>query len=285
MLTCLPRPTQGSGDQKFVPDVTADFLRRLASKSPKLLELFDKISLSIISIPPYGLGYPSDITQSAYYMGSGITEHDIQMVSKVLERNSIFPENTRIRKAEKSGDFEVLLASVEHTDLDRSFRLPDGKGIVTLMRGDHSSHLERVCAELSEAVKYAANDRQRAFLHAYMESFRTGSLDTYRDSLRIWAQDKAPRVENIFGFVEPYRDPHGIRSEFEGLVAIADDTETALLAKLVEDSASFIRRLPWAIGAENDGKGPFEKNLFEPPDFSSIHCTSKHQHSMLRFVY
>lgn len=127
VLTCLPQPTQGSGDQKFVPDVTDDFLHRLASKSPKLFELFDKISSSIISSPPYGLGYPSDITQSAYYMGSSITEHNIQMISKVLERNSIFPENTRIRKAETGGDFEVLLASVEHTDLGRSFRLPDGK--------------------------------------------------------------------------------------------------------------------------------------------------------------
>ncbi len=258
-----------------MPDVTADFLHHLAAKSPLLSEPFDKISLCITSIPPYGLGYPSEITQSAYYLGSSITEHDIQMVSKVLERNSIFPENTRIRKAEKGGNFEVLLASVDHTDLDRSFHLPDGKAVVTLMRGDHSSHLERVCAELSEALKYAANDRQRAFLHAYIESFRTGSLDTYRDALRIWAQDKAPRVEHIFGFVEPYRDPHGIRSEFEGLVAIADDKETALLAKLVENSVRFIRRLPWATGAENDGKGPFEKNLFEPPDFSSIHGTSK----------
>ncbi|KAH8729177.1 peptidase family M49-domain-containing protein [Ilyonectria robusta] len=245
----------GSGDQKFVPDVTADFLHQLAAKSPLLFELFGKISLFITSTPPYGLGYPSDITQSAYYMGSGITEHDIQMASKVLERNSIFPENTRIRKAEKGGDFEVLLASVDHTDLGRSFRLPDAKGIVTLTRGDHSSHPERVCAELFEALKYAANDRQRAFLHACIESFRT-----------------CAEGRTHVGFLEPYRDPHGIRSEFEGLVAIADDKETALLAKLVEDSARFIRRLPWATGAENDGKGPFEKNLLEPPDFSSMHA-------------
>ena len=267
-----------------MPDVTAEFLRHLAAKSPSMSELFDKISPFIASIPPYALGHPSDITQSAYYLGSSITEQEIQMVSKILEGNSIFPENTRIRKADNGGDFEVLLASADHTALDQSFRLPDGQGTVTLTRGDHSSSLERVCAELSEAAKYAANDKQRAVLHAYIESFRAGSLDTYRDSLRLWVQDKAPRVENILGFVEPYRDPHGTRSEFEGLVAIADDKETALLARLVEHSARFIRRLPWAVVAvENDGKGPFEKNLFEPPDFSSIHGTSKPQ--MLFFMY
>lgn len=57
----------------------------------------------------------------------------------------------------------------------------------------------------------------------------------------------------------------------KGLVAIADDKETMLLGKLVENSAQFIRRLPWTVDGENDGKGPFEKALFEPPDFSSIH--------------
>ncbi|KAK4452742.1 peptidase family M49-domain-containing protein [Podospora aff. communis PSN243] len=258
----------GSGDQKFVPDVSAEFLQVLASTSPRLGELVDEISPAIQSIPPYGLGYPSDITQSTYYLGVNITEQEVQNVSKLLSQHSLFPENTRIRKCDN--DFEVLLASVDDSELGQSFPLPDGSGVVKLKRGDHSCHLERVCAELAEAANYAANERQREFLQAYIESFRTGSLDTYRNSLRSWAKDKSPRVENIFGFVEPYRDPHGTRSEFEGLVGIADDTETALLAKLVESSAKFIRRPPWAT-PENDGKGPFEKSLFEPPDFSSIY--------------
>jgi dipeptidyl-peptidase-3 len=255
-----------------VPGVDNEVLGRLAAKSPRLSELFEGIASSINSIPPFSLGYPSETSQSRYYLGSGITEQDINVVSKVLERNSIFPENTRVRKAENGDNFEVLLASVEQSDVKQTFPLPNGKGYVQLLRGDHSPHLDRVCAELSEAIKYAANDRQREFLRAYVESFQTGSLDTYRSSLRTWVQDIAPRVENIFGFVEPYRDPHGIRSEFEALVAIADDKETELLAKLVRNSAKFIRRLPWAT-PENDGKGPFEKNLFEPPDFSSIHST------------
>lgn len=249
----------------------AEFLRNLAAKSPRSMELLNRVLPPILSIPPYALGYSSETTQTAYYMGAGITEREVQAVSKILEQNSIFPENTRIRKDE-NGDFEVLFASVHRGDVGRTFSFPDGSGCVKLQRGDHATSLERVCTELSEAIKYAANERQRKYLKAYIESFETGSLGKYRDSLRIWAKDKAPRVENIFGFVEPYRDPYGIRSEFEGLVAIADDNETALLAKLVENSAKFIRRLPWAA-AENDGKGPFEKNLFEAPDFSSIHST------------
>jgi dipeptidyl-peptidase-3 len=236
-----------------VPAVSNEFLRSLAAKSPRLSQLFDQISPSINTIPPYSLGYPSETSQSAYYLGDGITEEDVQTVSKVLERNGIFPENTRIRKSENGSDFDVLLASVQHGGLDQTLLLPDGRGSARLLRGDHAVCLERVCVELSKAVEYAANDDQRRFVKKYIESFQTGSLEPYRDSLRIWVQDRAPRVENIFGFVEPYRDPHGIRSEFEGLVAISDDSETALLARLVENSAKFIRRLPWATPENEEG--------------------------------
>ncbi|KAH6842422.1 peptidase family M49-domain-containing protein [Chaetomium sp. MPI-CAGE-AT-0009] len=259
----------GSGDQKFVPDLDDGVLRALAGLSPRLTELHREISTSIYARPPFSLGYPSDTSQSTYYLGN-VTEQEIAMVSRVLEQNSIFPENTRIRKADDGVDFEVLLASAQKGGTPKTFPLPDGEGSVRLVQGDHSAELERICAELSEATYYAANELQRDALRAYIESFQTGSLDTYRESQRIWVRDKGPRVENIFGFVEPYRDPHGIRAEFEGLVAIADDDETKLLARLVEHSAKFIQRLPWAA-AENNGKGPFEKSLFEPPDFSSIH--------------
>ncbi|KAK3897692.1 dipeptidyl peptidase 3 [Staphylotrichum tortipilum] len=259
----------GSGDQKFIPAVGSDVLQKLAATSPRLSKLCAAISNHIQTTPPFSLGYPAETTQTAYYLGS-ITEEEISLVSRVLEQNSIFPENTRIRKAENGTDFEVLLASVRTNGTFTTFPLPDGTGSIHLIQGDHAAELEQICAELAEAAKHAANDRQREFLKAYIESFQTGSLDTYRESQRIWVQDKGPRVENIFGFVEPYRDPHGTRAEFEGLVAIADDDETKLLARLVNNSSKFIQRLPWAT-PENNGKGPFEKNLFEPPDFSSIH--------------
>lgn len=192
------------------------------------------------------------------------------MISRLLEENSIFPENTRIQKAENGSDFEVLIASTQHGQFHVPLQLPNGQGTVHLLKGDHAADLEHICAELTEAAKHVANDQQREFLAAYVESFTTGSLGAYRDSLHGWVKDRAPRVENIFGFVEPYRDPYGTRAEFEGLVAITDADETRLLGKLVDESAKFIRRLPWA-GPENDGKGVFEKSLFEPPDLSSIY--------------
>ena len=140
------------------------------------------------------------------------------------------------------------------------------------MKGDHSHELVSICRSLEQASQFAANDTQKRFLDQYVRSFESGDLEIYKESQRTWVKDTAPRVENIFGFVERYRDPFGIRAEFEGLVAISDPEETKLLTRLVEDSPTFIKQLPWAQGtSENNGKGPFEKALLEPPDFSSIH--------------
>lgn len=224
-------------------------------------------------MPPFHLGFPSDTAQSSYYPGDTISESDANMVSNILEQNAIFPENTRLQKT-KDG-FDVLIASVESGIL-AEFPLPGGQeGHVRLVMGDHSSDLQRICAELKQASRYAANRFQERVITAYIDSFETGSLDAYRKSQRIWIHDQAPRVENIFGFVEPYRDPQGIRAEFEALVAIADDKETLLLTKLVDHSAFFIRRLPWAT-PDYDGRGPFERLRFEPPDFTSIHGEWQH---------
>lgn len=241
----------------------------MARTLPKLTNLYDGISEVIDARPPFGLGYPSETTQSSYYPKNDVSESEIAMVSKVLEQNSIYPENTRLQKADNDTDYEVLLASVK-SEGGTQLPLPENNGSVSSSPGDHSSDLQRVCAELVEASKYAANAHQREYLGAYIERFGSGSLDTHRMSQRIWVRDKAPRVENTFGFVKPYRDPHGTRAEFEALVGMSNGEETKLLAELVENSAAFIRQLPWAA-SEEYGKGPFEKSLFEPPDFSSIH--------------
>ncbi|KAI1138888.1 dipeptidyl peptidase III [Hypoxylon sp. FL0543] len=260
----------GSGDQKFIPRMSPDALEQLASRSSKLSNLYKEIQGSIMAIPPFTLGYPGVLAQSSYYPGAAIKKEEIALVSKHMDAHSILPENTRIRKL-ADNTFEVLQASVEPTKPAVSLDIPGSPASVNLVGGDHAEDLKKVCSNLSKAAEYAANDTQRKFLAQYIESFQTGSLDVYRDSQRTWVTDRAPKVENIFGFVEPYRDPAGIRAEFEGLVAIADAEETKLLSRLVENSDKFIRRLPWA-STENNGKGAFEKSLFEPPDFSSIHA-------------
>jgi dipeptidyl-peptidase-3 len=244
-------------------------LETIASRTPDLMRLYEEFRDKIFVTPPHNLGFPSNLAQSSYYLGDPISKEEIALVSKALDAASIFPENTRIEKSDAKV-YRVLQASIDSTEAVQSLTAPDSSVEIHLVRGDHAADLKRVCDNLSKAADHAANDTQRNFMAEYIESFRTGSLDVYRDSQRTWVTDKAPKIENILGFVEPYRDPYGVRSEFEGLVAIANAEETKLLSKLVEHSDKFIRRLPWA-SAENNGKGAFEKSLFHPPDFSSIH--------------
>ncbi|KAF2731428.1 hypothetical protein EJ04DRAFT_583635 [Polyplosphaeria fusca] len=226
----------------------------------------------MMAVPPYGLGFPSDTAQSACYPGKvSIPRKEVELMPLVLDSQAIFPENTRITKT-SDAHFVVLQASVERGSQPLPAPASQPEQQVTIERDDHAEELSKICENLEEAKKYAANEEQRLLLSQYIESFTTGSLETYRESQRTWPKDRNSSVENSFGFVEPYRDPYRVRAEFQGVVAIQDPAETRVLNKLVDEADTFIRRLPWAGGKGNDGKGAFEKALFEPPSLTSTHA-------------
>lgn len=98
ILLWISNEGQGPGDQKFVPSVDPRVVQALASKSERLASLYDEISGPMFAVPPYGLGYPSDTAQSSYYPGGNLSEAEILSISKLLEVEGIYPENTRISK-------------------------------------------------------------------------------------------------------------------------------------------------------------------------------------------
>ncbi|KAM4056900.1 peptidase family M49 domain-containing protein [Hirsutella rhossiliensis] len=263
----------GEGDQKFVPDLSIEALRKISSISPKAKDGLDKIVGPLFAVPPFSLGYPSKNAQSAYYPGTEpISQLEVAKVSEAMGRHSIGPENTRIRKLVEDGKpvYQLLQASAETAaSNDTPQELADG---ISLIKGDHTEELSKVCLALEKAKEYASNRRQVQFLTKYVECFRTGSLETFQESQKVWVSDVSARVEHLIGFIEPYRDPAGIRSEWEAMIGIADSDEVSRLKRLVESSTAFIRHLPWAVEGVNDGKGPFEKSLFEAPDFTSVHA-------------
>ena len=244
-------------------------------------QLYEVIKESMLAHRPSSLGFPSDVAQSVYYPGeTRISRQEIARVSEILEKNSIYAENTRVRKVYVEGTtrYEVLQASIASDENPRELEGSVSGVPVLLIRGDHSKELVEINHYLDEAYKYAANPLQEKFIRAYQRSFQDGDVETHKESQRTWVKDIKPAVETQFGFIEPYRDPFGVRAEFEGLVALVDAEETKLLTTLVENSAKFIRRLPWAelSGGETDGKGPFEKDLFDAPDFTSLHGIGSH---------
>ena len=223
--------------------------------------------------PPFVIGYPSDYAQSAYYPGNErISKDEISLVSKVLETHRIEPENTRIQKIATDNNyvFQVLQASTNKqstTQWDGN----DGIGTVQIQGGDHADELSKVCESLRRAREYTENEKQGEVIDHYIRTFETGDMEAFRDAQKVWVQEKAPVVESILGFVEPYRDPHGVRGEWEGIVGISDPVESLKMRRFVDRSTTFIRLLPWAVPGQNDGKGPFEKDIFVAPDYTSLH--------------
>jgi len=115
---------------------------------------------------------------------------------------------------------------------------------------------------LEKAVPYAANDNQRDMLLLYAEHFRTGSVETHKDSQRKWIRDKGPVVESNMGWIEVYIDPENIRAYFEGWVAIVDKAKSVKFRRLVENSEAVIPLLPWPKEMEKDN--------FLAPDFTTL---------------
>lgn len=184
-----------------------------------------------------------------------------------MEATKILAENTRLTKTEKDGKkvFTLLKASAstspQSPDEKVEYDLPDGSKFL-IKYGDYSKEMEQIANHLEKAIEYAANETQVNMLKEYVKSFRSGSLEAHKKSQEYWVKDLNPKVESNIGFIETYRDPAGVRGEWEGLVAAVNQEQTRKFNELVSRAGSFIPQLPW-------GKD-FEKDVFNKPDFTSL---------------
>lgn len=224
------------GDSKFVPRIPCDAFESLASTSERSKALFSKansVGGGIYETPTIELmhlGYADAGHMTTYYPDSPtITKEEITLVNDFLEKKGLPPENTRLRKTE-SGSFELLIASAQHSPAAGNRDLGDvetwelggklqGKTL-KFVCGDYSPQMAQISESVKQARLNAANDIQTKMLEAYEKSYTTGSIEAYKQSQRYWIQDMNPQVESDLGFVETYRDPHGVRAEWEGMVAM-----------------------------------------------------------------
>lgn len=265
------------GDSKFIPRLAERQFKALATSSPKALQFYEKAKSGIYAhvgdaAGEMHLGYPDAGHVSTYYPNSApITKDEITAVSGFFDEKKLLPENTRVRKT-KDGNFEVLIASGETdpAEADRDVKEPKftltGKPVegktATLVYGDHAVEMAKAAEAMRGAKQHALNPKEAEMTGHYVKSFSSGSLEAFKASQRSWTQDKGPEIECNVGFIETYRDPQGIRGEWEGFCAMVNKERTRAFGKLVESAPDQIPKLPWSKD--------FEKDKFLSPDFTSL---------------
>ncbi|PHH58798.1 hypothetical protein CDD81_4372 [Ophiocordyceps australis] len=265
------------GDSKFLPRCSQKTLAALCDTCSQASQFYKATHGAIFSSDKPAamhLGFPDAGHMTMYYPDSpDITQAEIKAVSAWMESKKLLPENTRLRKRDGGKTFEILIASaLTHIPKDGSdigketcFTVDQGllKGkTIKLVFGDYSKEMGHVVAYIDKAAINAGNDHEKNMHHKYATSFETGSLEAYKDSQRSWIKDKGPMVECNIGFVETYRDPAGVRGEWEGFASMVNLERTRTFGELVAAAPKLIPLLPWSKD--------FEKDKFLSPDFTSL---------------
>ncbi|KAK1545213.1 peptidase family M49 [Colletotrichum paranaense] len=264
------------GDAKFIPRADEKTFAALAATSPEAERFYKATNGAIFSSDKQALmhlGFPDKGHMTTYYPDSPhITQEEIEAVSAWMEKKGLLPENNRLRKT-KEGTFEILIASAvtsvpaEGGDIGKEteFQVEDGllKGkTIKLVYGDYAAEMKAISEYITKAQENSDNENQAKMHEAYAKSFSSGSLLAFKDSQRFWIRDKGPMVESNIGFIETYRDPAGIRGEWEGFASVVNLERTRAFGALVSAAPELIPLLPWSKD--------FEKDKFLSPDFTSL---------------
>jgi dipeptidyl-peptidase-3 len=221
------------GDSKFVPRCDESVFASLASVSPEAEKHYKATKGAIFSTDNPGLlhlGFPDEGHLTTYYPDSpDITKDEIGAVANWMQDKGLLPENTRLRKTNE-GVFELLIASAaksvptEGGDIGKETKYVVGDGplagkTIQLVYGDYAQEMGAIAGYIKKAAENAENETQEKMHLAYAKSFDEGSLLAFKDSQRFWIRDQGPMVECNIGFIETYRDPAGVRGEWEGFAA------------------------------------------------------------------
>lgn len=238
-----------------------EILLKLSAAWTGIESLWNEVKEAIYDLTPGHtcLGYaPNGCTT---YFSRNCTSVDNGKVQNWLKKRKLECYNTRCLKTEIDGvvEYEIRLAGAETGLVEEE--VVDGCTF-KLVKGDYEPLMASVAGYLKQAASYAANDTQAKMLEAYARSFAQSSLEEHKEGSRWWIRDKSPAVETYIGFIETYRDPAGIRGEFEGFVAVVNRAMSAKFSYLVESAQELLNLLPWCKGLEKDS--------FLRPDFTSL---------------
>ncbi|KAA3675804.1 dipeptidyl-peptidase III [Paragonimus westermani] len=266
---------QNFGDTKFIPSVSqnrfAQFLsvtKAFKDERNGVIALFAEISDEIYSLVPrrLRLGFGPNDGISTYY-SSNCTRKDAEIAQVYLKAAKLEAYNTRLFKEptlhEGKQVFSLKFASVnEKTVIVEDVDAIPKDWVLRLQHGD-MSELMTVLVEASHmAESDSLNTTESRMWNLYARSFETGDIAVHKEGSKIWVKDKNPVVETYIGFIESYRDPLGVRGEFEGFVAVVNKVISAKFQLLVDSAIQILPQLPWPAS--------YERDQFMRPDFTSL---------------
>ncbi len=261
------------GDTKFIPGLSQKTFTRIVKTSnayssvDDVPKIFDMVIDAIYSLNQRRLRLafaPDGLT--TYYSGN-CTREDAEIVQKYLNTKKLEAYNTRVLKsrepdADGKVEYSLTFASAEKKEeVISDANMPDNV-ILKTCYGDYQEIMALMVEAVDKIKQHALNETQQKMWAKYQESFRTGSIDAHKDGSKFWVSDKQPSVESYIGFIESYRDPYGVRGEFETFVAVVDKAVSAKFQKLVSGATRFLPLLPWPA--------TYEKDTFLEPDFTSL---------------
>ncbi|KAK9880465.1 hypothetical protein WA026_011710 [Henosepilachna vigintioctopunctata] len=256
---------KGFGDTKIIPNMEAATFEKILQCSSiwsDLQPIWNQVKDSIFDLGKgktcLGLS-PEGCTT---YLSKNCTTEDNEKVTNWLKSHNLELWNTRLFKTmaeDGKVEYEIRLAGKMIKDLKKE---TIGNVTFRLTSGDYSPLMSKIALLLLKAVPHAANEMQEKMLESYVNHFSTGAMDEHKKGSRFWIKDKSPSVESYIGFIETYRDPTGIRGEFEGFVAVVNREMSAKFNTLVSEAEKFLPLLPWNKN--------FEKDKFLKPDFTSL---------------
>jgi len=259
---------KGFGDSKFVPNLEEERMELLVKSSKAYkdnTEMMEKLWQSVKG-PMFSL---TDQQKQLGLGEKGITKYftpncgqaDSDLVNRFFKTKNLEGYINRVIKTEAEGKvtYEIRHAGAKDAELYTE----EFEGcLFRVTTGDYNELLQKVCDNIKLAVGHAANSDEKNMLEQYILSFSEGSLDRHKDGSRFWIKNKGPIVETYIGFIETYRDPAGMRGEFEGFVSMVNKEMSANFQVLVDRAEEMLTKLPWSQ--------EFEKDKFLRPDFTSL---------------
>jgi dipeptidyl-peptidase-3 len=250
----------GYGDYKFIPRISKPDLIALVTPYPDvlsaLLPITDALYSDDASVRTFGW-HPNGAT--AYYEPRNFTQAEQEGIDALLTAHQVRKENTIIfREATR---YAVKRICVDVDDVGFSVgtfnNLP-----VFVTKGLYADAVQKVVRWLTPVRDSALNDVERAMYSALLRHYETGDVAAHVEYSRLWVGDVDPPVEHYQGFVESYREPSGVRAEWEGIVAAVNARDSEFLHRFVAAAPSVLPLLPYPPS--------YERGNFSPPSYNAI---------------